>query len=152
MIVRRKTKKGRVRYGVRVHRGGDRHEWIGTFDRLADARAAERKALASRTTRAPAPTCDEYARIYLEGYRARLKPSSAATAEAALSGFIRDFGGVKLNEVTPPEAERWARENRWRVPQVQSMFSKSVRERLIDFSPFAGTGGRGARVARRSRS
>lgn len=141
MIVRRKTKQGKVRYGVRVHRGGDRHEWLGTFEKLSDARAAERKALASTTARAPAPTCDDYARSYLEGYRARWKPSSAAAAEAALSGFIRDFEGVRLEEVTPQDAQRWASQHRWRVPQVQSMFSQAVRQRLIDYSPFAAARG-----------
>lgn len=138
MIVKRKTKAGKVRYGVRIHRGGDEYDWLGTYDKYSDAKAVDSEAHVTKTRGRPlVPTCDEYAQAYLETYRARSKTSSADAAEAALSGLIRDFARVPLNEITPFEAERWARQNGWRVPQVKAMFSQAVRQRIIDFSPFA---------------
>jgi hypothetical protein len=86
---------------VRVHRGGDNHEWLGTYEKLSEAKTVERGALAKKRVRPLAPTCDEYCEVYLEGYRARWKSSSADAASTALSGFIRDFHGIRLDDVTP---------------------------------------------------
>lgn len=41
MIRERRTKDGRVTYGVRLHRGRGRYDWIGTFPTREDAEAAE---------------------------------------------------------------------------------------------------------------
>jgi len=135
VIVKRRNRHNRIRYGVRVHRGSDRHEWVGTFDTLGEAREAEREALSKRR-RSRVPTCEEYAAFYLEGYERRVKASSYDKAREALRFFRRDFGPVRLDDVTPVEAERWARENNWRVPQVAAMFNDAVRKRVIDFSSF----------------
>jgi hypothetical protein len=49
MIISRKTKAGKNRYGVRIDRAG-KQDWIGTFATIAEARQAEAKARLERKT------------------------------------------------------------------------------------------------------
>lgn len=144
MILKRKTSKGKVRYGVRVDRAGEQ-VWIGTFATLGEARTAEAKA----RTGAPRSriTCDVYADHWLAGYTARRKSSSADTAESALRKFKADWKGIPLAAVTRMEAENWARKNQWRVPTVVTMFNAAVDAELIPRNYFAGLShkGRGRR-------
>lgn len=139
MILRRRTKSGATRYGVRIDRAG-RQVWVGTYDTIALARKAEAQALLERKT--STMTCDGYVEFFLEGYRERVKESSFDTGESALRGFAEDFRGVRLDRVDPIAAERWTRTNRWRVPMVVTLFNDAVRAGQLDTSPFAGLGRR----------
>jgi integrase len=140
MILRRKTRAGKVRYGVRIDRGGDQ-VWIGTFATIAEARQAEAKArLERKTTRM---SCDRLAEHWLEGYRGRVKASTYSTAEAALKGFVDDFRGVPLSRLDAITAERWARSNTWRIPTIVTMMNAAVESGLIERNPFKGLSRKG---------
>lgn len=135
MIIKRRTARGKLRYGVRVDRGG-RQKWVGTFDTLAEARKQEAKAKASR--RLGSMRCDEFVDHFLEGYKAKVKASSYDTAETALRLFKSEYRGIALDQVTEIEAQRWARKNRWRVPVIVTLFNAARKAKLVDDNPFAG--------------
>jgi integrase len=140
MILRRKTRAGRVRYGVRVDRAG-KQVWIGTFATIAEARKAEAKARLDR--RSSPMSCERFAEFWLEGYRDRVKPSSYDTAMAALTGFMQDFRGIPLSRLDTITGERWARSNAWRVPVVVTMLNAAVEAELMDRNPFSGLSRKG---------
>jgi len=136
MILKRKTSKGKPRYGVRVDRPGGRQEWIGTFATIAEARAAERRA--GDRPGSSRMTADKYVAHFLEGYRERVKGSSYDHAVSALGGFADDHRGLPLARITRTDAEKWARENRWRVPTVITVMNAAVDAELIERNPFRG--------------
>ncbi|MGH2955299.1 MAG: tyrosine-type recombinase/integrase [Thermoanaerobaculia bacterium] len=137
MIGTRRTKAGKKRYWVRVDLPGGRQDWRGTFDTLAEARHEEAVARTERRARARM-NCDRFARFWLEGYRERVKASSHDTAAGALAKFTEDFRGIPLHRLDRIAAERWARENRWRVPAVTTMLNAAVEAELIRKNPFSG--------------
>lgn len=140
MILRRKTAKGKTRYGVRIEHDS-KQIWVGTFATLAEARTAEANA---RTRPAQTKmTADEYADHFLEGYAQRNKLSSYDTAEAALSGFKADWTGVPLSRITRVQAEKWARKNAWRVPVIVTMLNAAVEAELLARNPFKGLSQKG---------
>jgi integrase len=140
-IVKRKTVAGKIRYGVKIERGRGTQEWVGTFATLNEARKAEAKALLDKP--ATAMTCDQLAEWWLEDYRERTKASSYDAAHSALKGFIADFKGIPLGRVERLAAERWARENRWRVPVVVTVWNYAVRSEHVARNPFAGLSRKG---------
>lgn len=141
MILRRKGKGSKIRYGVRIDRYG-RQKWIGTYDTLAEARQAEARARVEVKGRTRM-TADAWVDFWLEGYREKVKDSSYDTAEVALRGFKADFRGIPLAAIDPISAEEWARENKWRVPTVVNLMNAATKKRLIEFNPFAGLGHKG---------
>lgn len=141
MILKRRTSRGKLRYGVRVDRAGKQH-WVGTFDTLADARHAEARAKADQRSTSRM-TCDRYAEFWLEGYAQHAKDSSYDTASSALRRFISDFRGIPLGRLDRIAAERWARANRWRVPVVITVLNAAVDSELLDRNPFAGLSNKG---------
>lgn len=141
-IIKRRTSKGKIRYGVRVDRPGRKQEWIGTFPTLAEARQREAKALSGG--RSPLRmTCERFAEFWLEGYIERVKVSSYDTAASALRGFMDDFCGIQLSRVDRIAAEKWARRNRWRVPAVVTLFNAALEAELVTRNPFAGLSHKG---------
>lgn len=136
MIIKRKTRNGKTRYGVRLDRPGRKQEWIGTFDTIAEARKQEAKARLDSPV--STMTCDRFAEHWLEGYRPRVKDSSYDTALSSLKGFIEDFRGIPLSRVDRISAERWARKHQWRVPMVVTLWNAAVDAELVARNPFAG--------------
>lgn len=141
MIVKRKTKAGKVRYGVRVDRPGRKQEWIGTFATLGEARKAQARAQLRRP--AGRQSVDRFVAHYLEGYAARVKDSSFDAAASALSKFATDWRGIPLGRISRIEAEKWAADNRWRVPAVIACMNAAIEAELIDHNPFRGLAIRG---------
>jgi len=141
VILRRETKAGKPRYGVRVDIDG-RQIWVGTFKTRGEAQRAEAHAR-SKGMSPVKTTCDEWVTFWLEGYADRVKASSYNTAESALSKFSRDFRGVPLGRVSRVSAEQWARQNRWRVPVVVTVLNAAVRADLITKNPFEGLSQKG---------
>ena len=88
-------------------------------------------------------SADAYAEHWLEGYRLRHKGSSYDTAESALRGFARDWRGIRLDRIEPVQAEKWARDNRWRVPIVITMMNAAVKDEVCERNPFAGLSHKG---------
>jgi integrase len=141
MILRRKTSAGKVRYGVRVDRASRKQEWIGTFTTLGEAKKAE--AQAQLTAPVDRITVNDYVEHWLEQYRERVKASSYDAAASALPKFASDWRGIPLSRVTRTEAEKWAKENRWRVPVVITVMNAAVEAELIDRNPFRGLSKKG---------
>lgn len=141
MILKRRTRGGQRRYGVRVDIDG-RQVWIGTFDKLADARRAEARAR-DAGRRARPMTCEQWVTHWLPGYAQRVKDSTYATTEAALAAFRAEFGGVRLDRLDRLAAEKWARSNRHRVPAVVTCLNAAVEAERLIRNPFAGLSHRG---------
>lgn len=142
MIRKTKTREGRVRYGVRVHVGRGRYEWLGTHPTREKARQVEADWLLSKRAR-EMRSCREFARFWLEGYAEGVKASSFDTARSSLRVFLREFGERALESITPTEAEAWAREHRWAVPVVVTMLNDAVGKRLLLVNPFRGLSKKG---------
>jgi integrase len=142
MIRKTKTRAGKLRYGVRVHLGHGRYQWLGTFSTREKARQVEADWLLSRRAR-EMRTCRDFARFWLEGYAQRVKASSYDTARSSLRVFLRDFGERPLDAITHTEAERWAREQRWAVPVVVTMLNDAVEKQLLVVNPFKGLSKKG---------
>lgn len=140
MILKRRTKAGKLRYAVRIDRAG-KQVWIGTFATLGEAREQEAKARLKRSTTRMA--CDRWAEFWLEGYAGRVKRSTYVTSEAALRKFSKDFRGIPLQRVDRLAAERWARANEWRVAAVVTLLNAAVDAELLDRNPFAGLSHKG---------
>ena len=127
MIVKRPDSKGRMRYGVRVYRDGEK-AWLGTFDRERDARRAERDALTDGLAAGQTPACDAFVRAWLaEGCPRvtgrKLKADSLHSYRQALGTFADDFAGRPLESVDRKEAFGWAQANKWRLQFVTALYS-----------------------------
>lgn len=136
---RRNGGKGSYRYGVRVWRPLlGRHEWVGTFDKRSEARAAERQALSAPTS--GRMTVEQWCAHWLDGYAERVKDSTGDATRQALTKFRRDFGPRPLDALANDtvEAQGWARANRWRVPAVVTCLNAAVKARQMAANPFAG--------------
>ncbi len=142
MIRKTRTREGRVRYGVRVHLGGGRYEWLGTHPTREKARQVEAEWLLRRRA-GEMRSCRDFARFWLEGYAKRVKASSYDTGRSSLRVFLNTFGERALDSIDPTEAERWAREQRWAVPVVVTMLNDAVEKRLLLVNPFKGLSKKG---------
>lgn len=136
-VIRRKTRAGKVRYGVKV---GENQTWVGTFDTRREAKKAEARAMEGRPR---SMSCEKWAEHWLEEYAAQNKDSSYDTARSALKAFTKDFRGIPLDKVDRVRAERWARENRWRVPVVVSLMNAAVEAELVSRNVFKGLSNKG---------
>lgn len=136
MIIKHVGKRATT-YGVRLSRAGGKREWVGTFPSLQEARKAEARALVAPKRRVEA-VLDVFLDEWLEGYRQANKRSSFDTMKASIGKLKEDFRGRKLSSITVEEAERWARDNRWRTNAVISFFNAAKKKQLVDTNPFAG--------------
>ncbi len=142
MIRKRRDSAGKLRYGVQVYRHR-RKEWVGTFAKLSEARAAERRA--KDDSPRGRMTVEQWCAHWLPGYADTVKDSTYDATRTALRKFRRDFGPRPLSQIDAPTAQNWARANRWRVPAVITALNAAERARQISPpNPFAGE-------ARRSR-
>lgn len=142
MIRKSKTKNGKVRYGVRVHVGGGKFEWLGTYPTMAKARRVEADWLLRRNGTGR-KSGREFAEFWLDGYEKRHKASSYDSARSAVKRWLETFGNRSLHTIDAVEAEEWARENRWAVPPIVTMLNDAVDKKLIESNPFAGQSKKG---------
>jgi integrase len=144
VIVPRKTSKGDIRYGIRVYVNGER-QWLGTFDKLgrADkpgtAKWAEAQALQKPTH--TGPTCDQFVRSWLDAGCPRvsgrkLKDDTLWEYQTRLRGFLRDFKGQSLTEVSREQAFEWALSHRSELQFIRAAFSHAHDLGLITENPF----------------
>ncbi|MGI8863652.1 MAG: tyrosine-type recombinase/integrase [Solirubrobacteraceae bacterium] len=124
------------RYGVRIWDGAaQRHRWLGTFDKLQDAKRAEADSI-SRPVAAGAVTVEQWAREWQEEYR-RGAVSTRRTYRYACQQIVDAIGDQKLAEISRPEAKRlanqWAR-NTTRV--ARTMWADALRDGLCHHNPF----------------
>jgi integrase len=140
MIVKRRDRAGKIRYGAR----GSKKEWLGTFDTLREARQAEATALTKKKTVA-GPTCGEFARRWLAQDCPRLsgrklKADYLREMNVRLRGFIEDFDTTPLNGIPRDRAFEWALENRSSLQNVATLFAHAYDLGLIDRNPFEKLG------------
>ncbi|MDQ6730310.1 MAG: site-specific integrase [Actinomycetota bacterium] len=124
------------RYGVRIcDAGAGRHRWLGTFERLQDAKRAEADAIA-RPALGGSLTVAEWAREWQDAY-ARGAVATRRTYRYACEQIVESIGSEKLAEVTRPEAKRlanaWSR-NTTRV--ARTMWADALRDGLCQHNPF----------------
>jgi integrase len=138
VIKPRTAKDGTKTYGVRIHRGGRKYEWVGTFRTRKEARKAEAAALNGGGSATTSITCGEWADRWFGRYERDRKDSSADTARSALKRFRHDFADRPLDAITRIEAMDWADEHPHRVPIVITMMNAAVDAELLDRNPFRG--------------
>jgi len=124
------------RYGVRIWDGAaQRHRWLGTFDKLQDAKRAEADAI-SRPVAPGAITVGQWAREWQEDY-ARSAVATRRTYRYACRQIVDAIGEQKLSEISRPEAKKlanqWAR-NTTRV--ARTMWADALRDGLCQHNPF----------------
>ena len=132
-------------YGVKVHRGGGRYEWVGTFrfDTYGGKRAARRAAEQAEAEavlgrrRNAAIACDAFVERWLREYP-READATNRTYRYATRHFVRDFAGVRLGDVDRLAARRWAlQQPAGNVQVVRAMFTDAVNDGLVSENPFS---------------
>ncbi len=136
-IIRRKGKRKKTRYAVKVSRSGGVQEWLGTFDTLKEAKEAERKAL-SKPRGYGKETCQSFARRWVKDYP-RPRASTNATNANAVKKFSEDprFQSLRLDDLDRRTAREWVMENPSQHSALRAMFNDAVRDELCHANPFA---------------
>jgi integrase len=70
--------------------------------------------------------------------RPRQKESTNAGYREQVRRFVREYGHLRLRDVTVELALEWARDHRWCHGGIRAMFSDARRADLIEQNPFAG--------------
>jgi integrase len=124
------------RYGVRIWDPvAQRHRWLGTFERLQDAKRAEANAI-SQPAMAGTLTVAEWARAWQEHY-ARGAVSTRRTYRYACKQIVDSIGAEKLADITRPEAKKLA--NQWSrstTRVARTMWADALRDGLCHHNPF----------------
>lgn len=122
------------RYGVRIYRAG-KQEWVGTFATRREAKAAERAEL-TRVHPANEKTVTEFVEWWKE-HCPRPRASTNRHNAYMVKPFVRDFGSVRMSDVTPDRAQEWARANQASHPVVRALFNDAKRNGAVTSNPFA---------------
>lgn len=141
-------------YGVRVHVGDGRFEWVGSFPfaehggkRAAKEAAvdAEREAKKQRFRPRAVETCDSFAKRWTQDYvivkqgptRGRRKSEkSLANYRQELKSFIKEFKDVPLRSLDRPAARKFAASHPKASVVVRNMLSDALDDQLIAANPF----------------
>jgi len=136
-IIKRKSKRKKTRYAVKVSRSGGVQEWLGTFDTLKEAKEAERKAL-SKPRGYGKETCQSFAERWVRDYP-RPRASTNATNANAVRKFSEDarFHSLKLDDLDRRTAREWVMDNPSQHSALRAMFNDAVRDELCHANPFA---------------
>lgn len=136
-IVRRKSKRKKVRYAVKVSRSGGVQEWLGTFDTLQEAKEVERKAL-SKPRSYRKETCQSFAMRWVKDYP-RPRASTNAVNSSAVKQFAEDarFASLRLDDLDRGTAREWVLKHPSQHSALRAMFSDAVRDELCQSNPFA---------------
>jgi len=129
MIIKRGSK-----YCVRVYSAG-RQVWVGTFEKLGDARAAERQA----QTR-PHPHFNESVADYIERWKRQHPRERASTNRHngyMVKSFATEFGAWRMSDISKRDARDFAAHHRASVSVVRAMFNDALREEVVVSNPFA---------------
>lgn len=128
-------KRGK-RWSARVYLGAGKWDWLGTFDRKAEATEAHAAALSQRRQRRTRETCDEFAERWVKAYP-RARASTNKTNRENIKRFARDFKGVKLSDVDRQTARQWAIENPTFARYPRALFEDALNDGLVSENPFA---------------
>lgn len=122
------------KYGVRVWVDG-RHQWLGTFATLKEARRAEADATIQPVSNS-ALTVEQWAKIWLTRY-ARPAAATQRTYRYAIAQVTRDIGSQRLAAIDRPTAKAWA--NVWprnTTRTVRTMWADALRDGVCQQNPF----------------
>ena len=122
-------------YGVRVWRNG-RHQWLGTFPKLQDAKRVEADARTGATVDHGSMTVAAWAELWQREY-ARQAPTTRRTYAYACHQIVRDLGDRTLDSIDRPTAK--ANANQWprntsRV--ARTMWADALRDGIVRTNPF----------------
>jgi integrase len=137
MIRTHKAKDGTKSYGVRLHRGGGRYQWLGTFPTLREAKRAEAEALL-KNKRTERLTVDQLVERFLSEYERTRKSSSLDKVKTALKPFQAEHGSAYVDLVSVDDAENFAKGKEWALPPVVTLFNYAKRHGVLGRSPFEG--------------
>lgn len=139
-IIPRPLKSGKLHYGVKVYEPSVKNGcWVGTYDTLAEAREAKRKAELGRHS-GEAMSVEEYFAIWPSTHP-RPCADSMARYRSSLGPFIETFGRRSLHKIGRVEALQWAA----RVPvsvsdTVRLFLNDALDDGLLTHNPFAALG------------
>jgi integrase len=136
-IRRHRAKDGTTTYGVRIHRGGGKFEWVGTYRTVREARIAQGQALA-KNTQVRRVTVQQLADEWMARYERTRKLSSVDTAKSALGVFCRQHGPLEVSRLDRAACERFAVERDWAVPVLVTLFRWAETQGIVERSPFRG--------------
>lgn len=150
-------------YGVRVHVGGGKFDWVGSVQYAdhntkaeayeaaqqmeLDAKRALRKLRrgGGKLIERGAETCDSFARRWPDDYRivkqgpTRGRPKSAKTIanyRDELKPFIEEFKGVPLRDLDRQAARKFADAYPRSAVVVRGMLADALDDQIIDANPF----------------
>ena len=129
MIIKRGSK-----YGVRIYCAG-RQAWVGTFDKLSEARAAERQAQSR-----PRASFNLTVADYIERWKSQYPRPRASTNRHnryMVKSFAAEFGDWQMSAISKPLARDSALRHRASVSVVRAMFNDALREEVVASNPFA---------------
>jgi integrase len=141
VIIKRRNKAGKIRYGAR----GPGKKWLGTFRTLGEANQALAEARVAKDRPQSGPTCGEFARRWLSQDCPRLsgrklKSDSIKEYHQRLQCFISDFEDTPLDGIPRDKAFEWAMGHRSSLQRVQTLFAHAYDLGLIDRNPFEKLG------------
>lgn len=84
-------------------------------------------------------TADSFALRWTSDYPRTSDRTNRHNAERVRK-FAEDFEGRYLDDITVPDADRWARANKGRLPAVRTMFNEARRLGVVTDNPFAKLG------------
>jgi integrase len=126
-IVRRGDK-----YGARVYdRSAGKQRWLGTFDTVELAEAAEADA-----TLTGVPTVAQWGRVWLSDY-ARPAAATRMNHRSAVARITKDLGSRALDDIGRREARQLAQgwpEGTYRV--ARAMWGDAVRDDIVTINPW----------------
>lgn len=111
-VVKRRTKKGEIRYAIKYYLPNGRQRWetIGPNKKEAERELAARlSALSAGTYRElKDATFEEFALLWIDRAEARLKPSTHASyARCLVTHLVPEFGAYPLRSLTTGQIQDW---------------------------------------------
>lgn len=130
------------KWGVQIYRQGQR-DWIGTFESHAEAKEAERKAMARVPTRGR-ETVSAFTERYLTDFNTRgerWSEDTLRTLRYALKPFSEAFGSKRLNQLQAAELRRWAsNQSEVVVRAIRALLNDAQGDGLVSENPLAKLG------------
>lgn len=124
-------------YGVRIYRD-KKQVWVGTYPTLKEARAAEREAI-MKAQPAQVQTVAEFVAWWTEN-KPRPRASTNRHYMGMLKPLVREFGALRMSDLTPMQAQVWANAHTGNYPVVRAMFNDAKRNGVVASNPFSGLG------------
>lgn len=140
-------RRGSRAWQVNVYDGPSSKRRVRTFKSFREASDWEAGEKLRRRTREGDLTVALFAETWLERYP-RPKRSTEVAYAQGVKGFVKQFGRVRLHDLTRHQVRLWAIGHPSQAPTARTMLGDAFRDGLIGANPLAGMrlpGGRGRR-------